>query len=309
LLSSLGFWNEWLTASIRLSAPLMLTSVGGVLNERSGVFNIGLEGMMLVGAFFAVAGTTWTGNVFMGASLAMIAGGILGLIHAYLTVSRKANQIVSGAAINMFALGFTNLMMRQLFMEDRLRISTYPILAPEALRNIPVLGPLIFAQPVIVWVACLLPIMVGWILFRTNWGLNVRAVGEYPKAVATAGLSVFRLRYICVILSGVFAGLGGSALALAELGYFTQNMTAGRGFVVLAALVFGKWNPVYVALACLLFGGADALQLRVQTLNPAIPYQFLVMLPYVLTIAALIGLVGRTNQPQSLGIAYEPEEN
>ncbi len=304
----LAFISAWLAASIRMAAPLVLTGVGGVFNERSGVFNIGLEGMMLVGCFTAVAGSYFLGGVIVPTLLAMLAGGLLALIHAYLTVSRRTNQIVSGAAINLLALGLTNLLMRRFFMAERVRAALYPVLLPESWAKIPILGPILLGQPWIIWLAFILPPLAAWFLYRTTWGLSIRACGEHPEACETAGVSVIRLRYLCVIFSGLMAGLGGASLTLAELGYFTQNMTAGRGFVVLAALVFGKWNPILVSIACLMFGAADALQLRVQTFGWNVPYQALLVLPYVLTIAALVGFVGRTNAPKALGVPYSPEE-
>jgi simple sugar transport system permease protein len=239
----------------------------------------------------------------------MFVGGLMALVHAYLTVTRRADQIVAGAAINLFALGITNLLNTPLYRayEYRPRAPLYPVLAPEALRELPFIGPILFDQPVIVWVAFILPFVAAWFLYRTTWGLNIRAVGDHPHAVATAGLSVFRLKYAGVIISGLSAGLGGAALALADLGLFAPNMTAGRGFAVLAAFVVGKWNPIYVAAACILFGAADALQLRAQTYGFAIPYQIFVMLPYLLTIAALAGLVGRTVGPKTVGKSYDPQ--
>lgn len=299
--------SSFLEATIRLAAPLILVGIGGVFVERSGIFNIGMEGMMLIGALAAVSGMFFFNNIIIATLLAMAAGGLLALIHAYLTITRRTDQIVSGAAINILALGLTNLLSRQFFQDVRPRVDLYPVLAPESLQNIPVLGPLFFSQPVIVWLAFILPPIAAWILFRTKWGLNIRGTGENPQAVATAGLSVYRLKYTGVIISGLFAGLGGSALALAELGYFVPNMTAGRGFIVLAALVLGKWNPILVACACLLFGAADAFQLRMQTFGAVIPYQFLVMLPYVLTILALVGFVGRTVAPKTAGKPYDPD--
>jgi len=300
--------NDWLAASVRLAAPLILVGIGGVYTERTGVFNIGMEGMMLVGAFFATFGTLITGNVWLGTLYAMIAGGILAVVHSFLTVHRRANQIVSGAAINLLALGLTNLLNPVMYeaFEYRPRVELYPVVAPEALQQIPVLGPILFSQPVIVWIALVLPFVATWVLYNTSWGLSVRAVGDHPHAVATAGISVFRLKYTGVLLSGIFAGMGGAALVLTQLGLFAPNMTAGRGFIVLAALVLGKWNPIWVALACTLFGAADALQLRLQTFSTAIPYQIPVMLPYILTVAALAGLVGRTVPPKTAGQPYDP---
>jgi ABC-type uncharacterized transport system permease subunit len=303
--------NDWLAASVRLAAPLVLVGVGGVFTERTGVFNIGMEGMMLAGAFFATAGTLLTGSVWIGTLVAMAVGGILAAVHAYLSVTRRANQIVSGAAINLLALGITNLLNPVLYKayEYRPRVELFPILAPESLQKLPFVGPILLSQPVIVWAAFVLPFAAAWILYHTTWGLSIRAVGDHPHAVASAGISVFRLKYIGVILSGIFSGLGGSALVLTQLGLFAPNMTAGRGFIVLAALVLGKWNPILVAAACTLFGAADALQLRLQTFNTGIPYQIPVMLPYLLTVAALAGLVGRTVPPKTAGQPYDPESH
>jgi len=306
---SLTVLNDWLAATVRLAAPLMIVGAGGVFTERTGIFNIGMEGMMLTGAMAAIWASLVTGNILVATLAAMLVGGLLALVHAYLTVTRRADQIVSGAAINLFALGITNLFNSTLYagFEYRPRVELYPVIAPASIQHIPVIGPILLAQPVIVWVAFLLPFLGAWVLYRTSWGLNIRAVGDHPHAVATAGLNVLRLKYVGVLVSGVGAGLGGAALALADLGLFAPNMTAGRGFAVLAALVVGKWNPIYVAGACLLFGAADAFQLRAQTLGLAIPYQVFVMLPYLLTIAALAGFVGRTVGPKTVGKPYDPE--
>lgn len=301
--------NEFLAAATRMAAPLMLVGVGGVFTERTGVFNIGMEGTMLIGCMASVYFSLVTGNIWLATLAAMVVGGLIGLVHAFLTVTRRADQIVTGAAINLFALGITNLLNGPLYtgFEYRPRVSTYPIIAPEVLQKLPIIGPILFAQPVIVYLAFLLPLIATWILYHTSWGLNIRAVGDHPHAVATAGLSVNGLKYVGVIISGMFAGLGGAALALADLGLFAPGMTAGRGFAVLAALVVGKWNPTLVAAACILFGAADALQLRAQTINSAVPYQLFVMVPYLLTIAALAGLVGRTVGPKTVGKPYDPE--
>ena len=306
---SLSSINDWLAASIRLAAPLMLAGAGGLFTERVGIFNIGIEGAMLIGAMAAIWGSLVTGNIILATLFAMLIGGLVALVHAYLTITRRADQIVSGAAINLFALGITNLLNAPLYagFEYRPRVEAFPIIAPEALQEIPFIGPILFAQPVIVWVAFAIPLVLAWVLYRTSWGLNIRAVGDHPHAVATAGISVVRLKYAGVIISGLFAGLGGAALALADIGLFAPNMTAGRGFAVLAAFVVGKWNPILVAGAAIMFGAAQAFQLRGQTLGLAIPYQLFVMLPYLLTIAALAGLVGRTVAPKTVGKKYDPE--
>jgi simple sugar transport system permease protein len=302
----LNYVNDILQATVRMAAPLMLVAVGGVFTERSGIFNIGMEGMMLTGALVSTIGSVLTGSVWVGMLFAMLAGGLLAAIHAYLTVTRRAPQIVAGLAMNLLAAGGTELLFARFFTGDRERVALFPVLAPESWQKIPIVGPIIFSQSVIVWLAFLLPVLASWVLFRTSWGLNIRAVGDHPHAVATAGISVFSLKYVGVILSGVFSGLGGCALVLGSLGYFAPGMTNGRGFIALAALVVGKWNPIWVALACLMFGGADALQLRIQTQQAAIPYQFLVMAPYILTILALAGFVGRTVPPKTVGKPYDP---
>jgi len=268
-----------------------------------------MEGIMLVGCMASVWASLVTGNVWLATLFAMLIGGILGSVHAFLTVTRRTDHIVAGAAMNLFALGITNLLNTPLYaaFEYRPRVPMFPVITPPSWQALPIIGPILFRQPVIVYLAFVLPLLAAWVLYRTSWGLNVRAVGDHPHAVATAGLSVNGLKYTGVILSGVFAGMGGAALTLADLGLFAPGMTAGRGFAVLAALVVGKWNPIWVAAACLLFGAADALQLRAQAINLPIPYQIFVMLPYLLTIAALAGLVGRTQAPKTVGKPYDPE--
>jgi len=297
---------SWLQAGVRMATPLILVSIGLVYTELSGVSFVGIEGSMLAGAFTSVAVALFTGNLVLAVIAAMMAGGLLALIHAYVTVSRRAGQIASGIGINLLSLGATNFAFARLFPEQRVRVARFPILSPLALRNMPFLGPVIFAQPIIVWIALILPLVSAWILYRTSWGLNIRAVGENPHAVASAGLSVFRLRYIAVILGGVFPGLAGSALTLIALGYFAPNITKGMAWIVLAADNAGRWNPIMVAVACLLFGLTDALQLRFQTFGSVIPYQFLLMAPYLLTLIILFGFTGAV--PKTLGKPYEPEK-
>ncbi len=300
---------NWLQASIRLGAPLIFVSIGEVFSERTGVINLSIEGTMLVGALTAVAVSFFTGNVYLAALIAMLVGALFSLGHAYLTVTRRANQIVSGFMINLVALGATNVLFGRLFATERERVAVFPVLAPQPLRDIPILGQILFEQPVIVWIALILPFIFGWILYRTSWGLNIRSTGEHPEAVATAGISVIKWKYVGVLMSGIFAGLGGCALTLSELGYFAPGgMTGGRGFIVLAAVIVGKWDPIKAALACLLFSSAEAMQLRAQALGGLIPYQFLAMLPYILTVLALAGLVGRNPPPKAWGAAYDPSD-
>jgi len=300
---------DWLQAALRWGAPLILVAIGEVYAERSGVINMGIEGIMLFGALSGIAISFFTGNVLLATIGTMILGALFGLAVAYLTVSRKTNQVVTGLMLNLMALGGTNLLFALLSESRHVRVERYPLLFPESFSNIPVLGPVLFRQPVSTWVALILPFIAAYILYRTDWGLNVRAVGENPQAAATAGLRVIKLKYQAVILSGIFAALGGCVLTLAEVGYFASGgMTAGRGFVVLAAVVVGGWDPLRTALVCLAFGAADAAQLRMQTAGSIIPYQFLQMLPYLITMIALAGLVGRSRPPKTWGAPYDPAD-
>jgi ABC-type uncharacterized transport system permease subunit len=300
---------SWLQATLRWGGPLILVSIGEVYSERSGVIDVGIEGIMLFGALSGIAISFFTGSVLLAVIGTILLGALFGLAFAYLTVSRRTNQVVTGLMFNLAALGGTNLLFAMLSETRSVRVATFPVLFPESFFDIPFLGPVLFRQPVITWIALILPFIAGWILYRTDWGLNIRAVGDNPQAAATAGLPVIRLKYQTVILSGIFAALGGCALTLGEVGYFASGgMTAGRGFVVLAAVVVGGWDPLRTALACLVFGAADAAQLRMQTVGSAIPYQFLQMLPYLITIAALAGLVGRTRPPKTWGAPYDPAD-
>ncbi len=310
-----AFLTDWGSAAIRLATPLILAVVGGVYAERSGVFNIGIEGMMLSGAFVSVAVSYFVGSAdpeaaaLLAAIAAMVAGGGMAFVHAYLSITRRADQIISGAAINILALGLTNTLYRAVWgTVGRERVAGFPTVHIPVLADIPVLGPILFDQSIIVYVAYVLPFVAAFVLFRTTWGLSIRAAGDHPLAVDTAGLSVARTRYAAVIFSGMMAGLGGAALALGAVRYFTPGMTAGRGFIVLGAIVFGRWNPILAGIACLLFGAADAFQLRAQALSIGIPYQFFVMLPYLLAVLAIAGAIGRTTPPLTLGRPYRREE-
>jgi len=238
----------------------------------------------------------------------MLAGGATALVHAYLSITRGVDQIISGAAINILALGLTNTLYRAVWGEvGRERVAGFPEVRIPVLADIPIVGPILFDQSVVVFAAFVLPIVAAFVLFRTTWGLNIRAAGDFPAAVDTAGLSVEKTRYAAVLFSGLMAGLAGAALALGAVRYFTPGMTAGRGFIVLGAIVFGRWNPMLAAVACLLFGAADAFQLRAQALDLGLPYQFFVMLPYLLAVLAIAGAIGRTRAPQQLGIPYRRE--
>ncbi|MBD1836867.1 ABC transporter permease [Coleofasciculus sp. FACHB-64] len=307
-MDTLNFFTDYLIASLRLSVPLAFAALGGLFSERSGVLNIGLEGMLLSGAFASAAGAFFTGNVWLGMLLAIVVGGLVGLLHAYLCVTLRVDQLVSGLAINLTAAGLTSFWSRVLFNSGQAQqLPGIQIIGIPGLKNILVIGNLFFNQDPLIYLLFLLVPLSTYLLFRTSLGLSLRAVGEYPRAADTAGVSVTKVRYVAVTLSGCLAGLGGAYLTLVHVRFFVEDMSAGRGFIALAALIFGRWHPVSTALACLLFGATEALQLRIQAFNLNIPYQFLVMLPYVIALLALVGLAGKSTPPAALGVPYIPE--
>ena len=302
--TSTDLWS----ATLQFAALLLLPALGGVISERSGVVNIAMEGMMLTGAYAGVMAALATHSVLVGVLGAMIAGGLMALVHAIVSINFKANQIVSVIAINIAALGLTNYL---LFIQtggqgvphlpDDLRL---PTLSWGPLANIPFIGPVFFQQNVIFYVAILILIGMQFLLFRTNVGLRIRAVGEHPQAADTAGVNVRLLRYLCVISSGLLSGLAGAFLSMGIAGIFNSNMTAGTGFIALAAMIFGKYTPWGTAGACLVFGLGEALSSRLQ--DTGVSPNLLSTLPYLLTLIALVGLVGRTVAPAADGIPYEP---
>jgi ABC-type uncharacterized transport system permease subunit len=311
--------NTWGTA-LTFAALLVLPALGGVISERSGVVNIAMEGMMLTGAFAAVIITLLCFHlgvnnalcVILGVLAAILAGGAMALIHGVVSINFKANQIVSGVAINIIALGLTSYLVFVLTpagqgvpsLPPSLRL---PTLTWGPLANIPWLGQVLFQQNVIFYVAIVILFGVQFLLFRTNIGLRIRAVGEHPQAADTAGVNVRLLRYMCVISSGLLSGLAGAYLSLGVAGLFNPGMTAGRGYIALAAMIFGKYRPLGTAVACLIFGLGYGLSLPLQDLssNPNLAY-LLYTLPYIFTLIALVGIVGRTTPPAADGIPYEP---
>jgi ABC-type uncharacterized transport system permease subunit len=304
VLTSSDLWQ----ATLQFGALLLLPALGGVISERSGVTNIAMEGMMLTGAYAGVMTGLSTHSLLVGVLGAIIAGGLMALIHAIVSINFKANQIVSGIAINIAALGLTNYL---LFVQTKgqgvpslpgsLRL---PVITWGPLAKIPFLGPVLFQQNIIFYVALLILLGIQFLLFRTNIGLRIRAVGEHPQAADTAGVNVRLVRYLCVISSGLLSGLAGAFLALGISGIFISNMTAGIGYIALAAVIFGKYIPLGAAGACLIFGLGEALSVRLQDTN--ISPNLLSTLPYILTLIALVGLVGRTTPPAADGIPYEP---
>ncbi|RKX86978.1 MAG: ABC transporter permease [Spirochaetes bacterium] len=283
-------------STLRIATPVILASLGGCMSERSGVINIGLEGMMLMGAFSAVVGS-WFFGAWTGLLLGVLTGGLMGLLHAFMSVTLKANQIISATAINIMAVGLPNILIPVIW-ENHYGISpTVPVIADinlPLISSIPIIGDIIGHQNPIVYIALLLVPLISFLLFKTKLGLRIRAVGEHPLAADTLGINVYRMRYIAVTISGLLAGLGGAFLSIAYQSQFSSAMTAGRGFIGLAAMIFGRWSPKGALLACLLFGFADAFQASAQSAGVPIPPEIMLSFPYVLTLVALVGLFGKT---------------
>ncbi|HWP42708.1 MAG TPA: ABC transporter permease [Blastocatellia bacterium] len=300
-----------LASMVRLSTPLVLAALGGLYSERGGVINIALEGIMLAGAFTAAAVTARLGNPWVGLVAACGAGLLVALIHAVASIEFKANQVVVGTAINILFLGVPALVSGAMFESTGStpqlpREQTLPDWNIPVIEQVPVLSQLLSGHKPVVYIAIAMVPISYYVLFRTRFGLRLRAVGENPEAADTAGVSVSRMRYAGVLLSGILAGLGGAYLSIGQNSLFTRNMTAGRGFIALAALIFGKWHPVGAFLACLLFGLADAISIRMQGVVP-IPVQMIQIIPYVLTLVVLAGFIGRAVPPRAIGTPYVKE--
>ncbi len=312
-----------LDSTVRLSTPLLLACLAGLYSERSGVFDIGLEGKMLGGAFAAGAAAAVSGSAWVGLMAAMLVSIMLALLHGFASITNRGNQIVSGVAINFLAVGLTVLLGQDWFRQGgqtphlpqdaRFTDIVWPF--TDALREVPVIGgiysELLSGHNLLVYVAFLMVPFTWWVLYQTRFGLRLRAVGENPAAVDTAGISVTWLRYRAVICTGILCGVAGAYLATAQSAGFIKDMTAGRGFIALAALIFAKWRPVPAMFACLLFGFLDALAIRLQGQEipgiGEIPVQFFQALPYILTVVLLAGFIGRAVPPKAGGVAYVKE--
>jgi ABC-type uncharacterized transport system permease subunit len=295
-------WSALFAAMLRYATPLLFAALGGLFSERSGVINIGLEGMMLMGAFWAVWGAVETGSWVAGLAIGVVSGGLLALVHAFFAVTLRADQIVSGFSMNFLALGITGFFFISIYGTTGTpdSIPRTPDLAVPGLDAIPFLGDVIGRMNVLVWLGLLAVLLTWVVVFRTPPGLRLRSVGENPLAAETAGLSVVKTRYLAVTGSGMLAAAGGAYLSIGFVGSFNENMTAGRGFIALAVMICGRWMPGGALVFALLFGFSSALAQRLPVFSPSAATLFQA-LPYVLTLIAVAGVVGRSIAPAALG--------
>jgi ABC-type uncharacterized transport system permease subunit len=298
------FTASLFASTMRLATPYLFAALGETLSQRSGVLNLGLDGMMLVGAFAAFYTVQLTGNLLLGLLVAIIIGALMGLLMAFVSVTLKAEQGISGIGVYLFGLGLSELLFQRLIGSPK-TVSGFPTVAIPVLSDIPVIGNVLFNQNLLVYVAFLLVPLMWFVLNRTNFGLMVRAVGQNPEAADAMGISVARIRYTTVIIGGILAGVAGASLSIALINTFQQNLTSGLGFIAVALVYFGGWNPVGVLLGSLLFSFVNALQLQVSVVGLEIPSEFAVMSPYVITLIALIFASKRPDKPDALTKPFE----
>jgi general nucleoside transport system permease protein len=309
-LDTVVVWSALLASTLRYATPLVFAAIGGMFSERSGVVNIGLEGMMLMGAFFGVWGADRTDSWVLGTLIAVGAGTALALIHALFCINLRADQIVVGTAINFMALGLTGYLYVESYGEGApTNVPEIPDITIDWLKDVYFIGPIFGQLNLMIWLSFVLLIVSYIVMFRTPIGLRIRAVGEHPRAADTVGISVYATRYAAVAVSGALAALGGAYLSLGFIHTFDQNMTGGRGFIALAALIFGNWRPLGVFAAALLFGFSSALGDRLpEYFSPASAGpQLFNTLPYVLTLIAVVGVIGRSTPPAAVGRPYKKQ--
>lgn len=291
---------------LRFATPLIFAAIGGVFSEKSGVINIGLEGMMIMGAFFAVWGTHISGSSLVGILFACLFSGITAIIHGILSIFLRANQVISGIGINLFATSLTSYLIQKLFgtqgQTDIVKVVPYP---KEFFSQIPIVGKLLSELNWFVIGALVLVVVAWFVLYKTNIGYRIRAVGEHPKAADTLGINVYVTRFLCVLLSGVLAGIGGAAISIANVNLFRVGMINGRGYIALAAMIFGNWKPHTTFVACIIFSLSQTFEILSQKFGFNIPTEVYFMIPYVLTMIALVFFVRKSNSPLALGEFYE----
>lgn len=299
-----------LAGTIRMSMPILLPALGEIFTQRSGILNLGLEGIMLMGALAGFAGTFFTQNLWVGLLAALITGILFSLIMGFLSITVKANQVIAGTAITILGTGLSTFLFREMFGIQKLppQIESFPPLEIPLLSHIPFLGPVLFNHNAMIYLTFILVLFTAFVLEKTPFGLQVRAVGENPRAADSKGINVALVRYLCVMIGGAFAGLGGAFLSIGFMNTFIDGMVAGRGFIAVAVVIFARWNPYRALGAALLFGGASALQMRLQAIGVPIPHQFLLALPYVLTILVLLSVSRKAEFPAAYTLPYSRSE-
>lgn len=298
------------SSSLVRATPIALAALCGVISERAAVVNIGIEGIMLIAAQASVVTATLSHSLYVGLVVGILAGALVAAFHALMVIRFKVDQIVSGVAINIFATGATSFLSSKYLQHQGELLNnsgTFPLLPIPLLSKIPLLGPIFFQNNLIVYMMLVIVAVMHIVLFYTPWGLRTRAVGEHPKAADTLGINVFFVRYVNVIIGGMIAGLGGAYFTLGSVGRFDEVMTAGKGFIGLAAMIFGNWNPIGAFTSSLIFGFADSLQIKMQILSVPIPSSIIAMAPYLVTMIVLTGIVGRSTPPAADGVAYEKQ--
>ena len=308
-------FEDILAATIRGATPLLFAALGEVVSQRAGVINIGIEGMMLMGAFFGMVGSFYTAALpYLAPWCGLIVAGVSGLataaLFAFFAIRLRCDQVVIGTAITLLALGLTEVVYQRLFgvTGSALRVTDFKQFDVPLLSRIPFVGSALFSHNILVFLAFLLVPCVYFFLYHTHAGLRIRACGEHPKAISTVGVNVFRLRTVCLLFAGTMAGIGGGYLSLADVPYFNPGMTGGRGFIALAIVIFGKWHPVKACGAALLFGLGTALEARFQAIGWEVQFQWFAMLPYLLCLVVLAGFVGRAEAPLALGKPYKQSD-
>ena len=300
---------NFLAATLRTAAPIMICATGLVFSARAGIINISAEGMMLIGAVTAVIGSQLSGSAWIGLLLAVVCTMLVALVFAFFTITLHADQTVVGMGINVFGLGMSTTLSRFFFRSDLqgARIDSFLPVQIPVLSEIPILGRALFSQTVPVYIILVFIPIAYFVMYKTDLGLRIRAVGEHPKACDTVGINVYRIRCGTILYSGALAGFAGTFVSLGAVSFFAENMVAGRGFMAVAAVIFGGYNPLGVLGASMIFGAGEALMFRLQTAGTQIPFQFLLMIPYAITILAICGLVGKVQVPAATGRPYYKE--
>ena len=307
---SIASISALLAACVRMATPLTLAGLGEAYSERAGIMNIGLEAIMLCGAFSAFMFTFWTGSFVLGIVAGMTAGLLISMLHAVLSIKCLSNQNIVGLALNFLALGLTSFLFLKAFGRSTELPKTLTVnnIALPGLSKIPILGTMLFNQNIFVYLMMILVVVFMILFYKTEWGVRLDAVGEHPRAADTAGINVFRTRYVACMINGLLGGLAGSYVTLAQLGFYMEDVTAGKGYMALVAVILGRRNPVGILLASLLIGFAEAMQFHLQTQGIPLPSQVFSTMPYVAAVVALLFSIGKSSNPAALGVPYERDK-